>query len=267
MTTIGSFILVKGEAQWIGPHLATSLPHLDQMVFYDGGSTDGTIEIIEKFQKLHPDGNKIKLVKDKDPKDLRDDYVRVFNECLHALDTDLAFFLHPDQIIVDPGNIRNLGDGIAYSTSMRSFGGEPGGQLYEVKTGRADAWLNIFRLKNPDLGAHYHGHYGAANESVYFKQITGDAHDYHGLHFGNYPYPVIDSGIKLLHFSDVRPLARRIGRMQTCLLNQGHKVFDAERIAQIHPRVTLKNGGEFTFEPAEYPEIFKTWESALQVPA
>ena len=68
-----------------------------------------------------------------------------------------------------------------------------------------------------------------------------------------YPYEVVDSGLEVLHFSDVRPYARRLERMKTCLKNQGNNV----ALAESHPRVTLKPGGfkydTFNLVPAEYP--------------
>ena len=257
---LGSYCLIKNEAPWIGPHLASWLPHLDQMSFYDGNSTDGTLEIIKDFIAHHPQGYKIKLVEDKDPKDLKDDYVRLSNEAMWALDTDWAMFLHPDMVAKNPEAVKNVKDGIAYFCHMESYGGEPNGQLLKI-AGRGTKWKNIYRLRNPDLGAHYHGWYGAANEDTYFSAITGDVHEFHGEEFDKYPYEVKDSGLHIMHFSDVRTYERRLDRMVKALMNQGYPQSAAEDLAPTHARVTLKDGMGFKFEPAEYPAIFKTWES------
>ena len=77
--SIGSFCLVKNEVTWIRQHLDCWLNYLDEMVFLDGCSTDGTLEIIKEFMSSHPQGHKIILEKYKDPKDLKDDYVWMFN--------------------------------------------------------------------------------------------------------------------------------------------------------------------------------------------
>ncbi len=255
--SIGTFTLIKGESAWIAAHILRILPYVDEMVFFDGGSTDGTIEIIEAI-KHDERSHKIKLFKDKDPKDLKDDYVRLFNECMRSLSTDLAWFLHPDMWVVNPERILQIAnsDAVALSTSMRSFAGEPGGQLYEIK-GRAEVWKNIDRLHNPDLGAVYHGHYGAWNEGVYPTAIVGDSRHLHG-NLDRYPYEVVDSGLEILHFSDVRSYERRLGRMRTCLENQGWKITPEEFEKKLteHPRVTLKDGDGFSFVPAEYPAQF-----------
>lgn len=259
--TIGTFCLIKDEARFIGPHLASWLPRVDQMTLYDGNSTDGTLDIVKQFQKHHPSGYKILLHEDKDPKDLQGDYQRMFTECLWSLTTDLAIFAHADMILADPGNISGL-DCIAASMQMETFAGDPGGQLYKIN-GRAKSWKNVFRLRKPDLGAHYFGAYGAWNEDVYFSEITGDSHDHYGEIFSAYPYEVVDSRALVYHFSDVRPHSRRLERMKKCLINQGHPPENVDNIAENHPRVTLKSSNGLEFAPAVYPDIFNTWKETL----
>ncbi len=252
--SIGSFTILKNESSWIAAHILRVLPYLDEMCFYDGNSTDGTLDIIEAIKSESPEGRKIKLFRNCDPADLKDDYVRLFNECLRSLSTDLAIFLHPDMHVVNPARLLDIkaSGAVALTTSMRSFAGEPDGPLFEI-VGRQPKWKNIFRLRNPDLGAHYYGHYGVHNEDVYFQKITGDEHIHYGEHMDLYPYEVEDSGLEILHFSDVRPYARRLERMRTCMKNQGNNV----ALAETHPRVTLKPGDfkydSFSLVPAEYP--------------
>lgn len=254
MSTVGTFTLIRDEARWIRAHLLSWLPFVDEQVFFDGNSSDGTLEIIKDVRANHPFGKRIKLFENRDCADLDSDYQIVFNDCLRSLTTDYAIFAHPDMMLDEPGNIGFLGDAPAYTSSMRSFAGEPDGQLYEIKTGRAEAWKNIYRLHNPDLGLHYFGAYGSENEDCYFSKITGNEHRYRGTDFSAYPYEVKDSGIKISHFSDVRTLDRRIDRMVKCLLNQGQPLEIAKEIAKVHPRVTFQNSFGFKFEPCEYPE-------------
>lgn len=251
---IGSFCLLKNESHWIAAHLEGWLPYLDEIVLFDGNSTDGTLEIIEAVRREHPEGHKITLVRDRDPKDLQDDYVRLFDECMKTLRTDIAAFLHPDMY---PSRIPELSvkGCVAASMRMRSFAGNPGEGLFEIK-GRGEAWKNIYRLRNPDLGAHYFGHYGHADEDVYFSAITGNRHEHYGQNFNYYPYIVQDSGWEVLHFSDVRSPRRRFERMVSCLLNNAHSGERAKERALSHPRVTLKDGDGFSFIPANYPDSF-----------
>lgn len=257
--SIGTFMLVKNEAPWIGAHILNVLPWVDEMVFYDGNSMDGTLDIIEVIKAESPEGRKIKLYRNADPKDLCDDYVRLFSECMRELSTDLAWFLHPDMCVINPEQISNIAnsDAVAMTTSIRSFGGEPDGVLFEIEGGRMSLWKNIYRLHNPDMGAHYFGHYGAWNEDVYFSEITGGEHDHHGHNMDRYPYDVHPSGLYILHFSDVRTYERRLGRMTTCLKNQGMPQDLAAEVAAEHPRVTLKpgtyRGVPFNFITAEWP--------------
>lgn len=246
----GSFCLIKNEITFIEAHLRSWLPHLEQMVFFDGDSTDGTLEAIKEAQ-LGEFGKKIKLVEHKDPKDLTKEYERLSNEAMWALDTDLAIFLHPDMFLGSRGGELPK-DCIAASVNMRSFAGNPGEIVYEIK-GRGEKWKNIYRLRNPNLGAHYFGTYGAQNEDTYFSEITGEAHEHYGQDFNLYPYPVCDSGITVLHYSDVRPYARRLDRMVKCLVNQGNSLERAQKIAPNHPRVSLKSEMGFKFTPVETP--------------
>lgn len=246
--SIGTFTLIKNEIHWLKEHIENVAPHLDQMVFFDGNSTDGTLEMLYSAKEIWPH---IKIVENKDPKDLKDDYVRLFNECMRTLATNWAFFLHPDMWIENPKRLRVIRNhpGVSMSTRMISYAGDPAlnDDLYRIETGRADRWKNIYRLREPDLGAHYHGWYGAANEDVYFSKITGDFHHFHGIDFSAYPYEVADSGLRVHHFSDVRPYARRFGRMRKCLMNQGYPSTTATRYAKIHPRVTLFDDDNFKF--------------------
>lgn len=250
--SIGSFTLIKNEIAWIKTHVENVAPHLDEMVFFDGDSTDGTLEYLFIAKNKYPH---IKVFERMDPKDLRDDYVNLFNKCLRSLGTDWAVFLHPDMWIENPERFQAIRQfvGQAMSMHMTSYGGEPGKQLYRFKAGRCETWKNIYRLREPDLGAHYHGWYGAADEDVYFSQITGDAYSFHGPDFSRYPYEVDDSGIKCHHFSDVRSYERRLGRMTTCLVNQGCDPKRADELAKIHPRVTLKPMDHFKLTPCEDP--------------
>ena len=246
--SIGSYILIKNEKQWIGPHIMAWLPYLDELVFYDGNSTDGTIEDIVSVMKYHPLGGKIRLFWNKDPQDLAGDYTRLFNDCLHELNTDFAFFLHPDMFpISGQENLQNLKPNHAFFTHMKSYAGDNMDDVSLIVSGRMEPWKNIMRLNNPDLGLHYHGAYGAADEDMYFSAITGSEYKTYKQHMDLYPYGVYDSGVHIAHFSDVRPYERRLGRMVSCLKNQGYPEDILIDLAKTHSRVTLQDNAEFKF--------------------
>jgi len=247
--SIGSFTLIKNEIPWIEQHIENAAPHLDEMVFFDGNSDDGTHEVLHRMADKYKN---IKVVCAKDPGNLLEDYTRLSNEAMHTLKTDWGMFLHPDMWVENPEQFRAAGkmQGAALSVDMTSYAGDPDGQLFKISAGRSRAWKNIYRLRNPDLGAHYHGHYGAANEDVYFYQITGDSHDFFGPDFGRYPYEVLDSGLRIHHFSDVRP---RYQRMATCLRNQGCPPDRIDELARTHPRVSLVPTEYFKLTPCEDP--------------
>jgi len=263
--SIGTFTLIKNEIEFIGPHIMRLLPVVDRMVFFDGNSSDGTLETIKHIKKTNEYGFRIKLVENKDPKDLRTEYVKMFNDCLQAVDCDWAYFAHPDFWILKPDAVRLAGEkeGIAMYTNMESYAGDPGGQVYRIEEGRGEKWKNIYRLKNPALGAHYWGWYGSRDEDVYFSAITGAQHVLHN-DFSKYPYDVSDSGIGVMHFSDIRHYERRLGRMKTCLENQGYSKEMAAKIAPTHPRVTLKSENGFKFTKSYLPKEFLEYKKFFE---
>lgn len=255
--SLGAFTIIKNEAHWVGFCLMACRPFVNEFVYFDGNSTDGTVELLKYIKKKYK--IRIRLFEGMDPKDLQEDYVRIFNECLKQVKSDYAMFLHPDMVSVD--SFPDLSDQeLAYFVTMRSFAGEPGKTLYEIMEGRKSRWKSIMRN---DLGLHYYGHYGAAEEDMYFQEITGPEHCLFD-NFAMYPYRIQDSGIRLNHYSDVRPLERRMNRMATCLTNQrkGMSREEALKLAAEHPRVSFRNSeifGKFEFrEPTAeaYPAVF-----------
>lgn len=248
--TIGSFCLIKNEKAFIKAHLDAWLPHLDMMIFFDGGSTDGTLEILRQYAV---NTIKVKVVENKDPKNLTEDYTRLSNEAMRANPCDMVMFLHPDMFPVNGEALRAIPDDcIAATMGMKSFAGNIRDKVYEIE-GRGTKWKNIYRLRNPDLGAHYFGHYGAQNEDTYFSEITGNEHNHYGQEFDKYPYPIFHSGLVVNHYSDVRAYDRRLDRMIKCLMNQGHEEKMAKMMAPVHPRVSLRDGAGFKFKEVETP--------------
>ena len=251
---LGAFTIIKNEANWVGFCVLAAKDHVKEFVYFDGNSTDGTPELLDYLRKKY--GLNIKVVRDQDPKDLQDDYVRVFDDCLKQVKSDYAFFLHPDMIMTK-GPSKSLPPVAAYSCNMRSFAGDPGGDIFEFTEGRTNKWKNI--MQNA-FGLHYFGHYGAQNEDMYFSAMTEKEHELYDS-FDKYPYEVFDSGIELFHYSDVRPYPRRLSRMVTCLKNQNPGTdTNFEYAAKNHPRVSLQENsvfGNFKLSPAlEYPEVF-----------
>jgi hypothetical protein len=254
---LGAFCITKNEAQWIGFSVMSTKDFTDEYVYFDGNSTDGTVELLKYIRDKYKVN--IKVFEDQDPKNLKDDYVRVFNECIKQVKSKYAWFLHPDMIVTKAPLM--TWDPLAWSVKVRSFAGEPRETIYEFKEGRTDRWKAI--MLN-DLGLHYHGHYGAGNEDMYFKDLTGDEHTMFE-NFASYPYEIRDSGIELNHYSDVRGYARRYHRMLTCIKHQYQGIDNkaAEDLAYNHPRVSFvpnPSYGNFELEKCdEVPEVFSKY--------
>ena len=251
---LGVFMLVKNEANWLPYHLLSFKDVVSEWCFYDGNSTDGTLEILEYMKSKY--GLNIRVFKDKDPKDLQDDYARLFDECLNQLTTEYALFAHPDMVLVG-GSKPDL-SALAATVEMDHFGGDPGGPIFKFTEGRGRTWKIIMKRA---LGLHYFGHYGAQNEDMYFRDITGDSHILHN-DLNLYPYEIEDSGLKIHHYSDVRPYRRRLGRMMSALKVQypGSEESALKEMAVSHPRVCLSSSNPwpgFAFsEHSDIPNIF-----------
>jgi hypothetical protein len=235
------------------------LDYVDEVVYFDGNSTDGTLKLLDYIKAKYDTNNKIRVFNNKDFSDFKSDYVLVFNECMKACTCDFLFYIHPDMILTDPGILtqKDKMKDLAYSVGMRSFGGEDLG--LEIVKGRADKWKLI--MKNA-MGLHYAGFYGAPEEDMYFSAITGKEHTLH-KDFRKYPYRVADSGIKISHFCECKPKARREQKMETVLVTNGVDPHTVKEALASHPRVHLgteKNEwGDFKFEPRKdpLPDVFQ----------
>ncbi len=261
--TVSAFSIVKNEAQILGYGLMSMLDYVDEVVYFDGNSTDGTLKLLDHIKSKYDPHNKIKVFMDKDFSDFKEDYVRVFNECMKACSGDYLFYIHPDMIITDPGDLvnRNRWTSLAYYTNMRSFAGE--GLDQEIVKGRTGKWKTIMANK---FGLHYDGFYGAPDEDMYFKAITGEVHKVLSDMRG-YPFEVKDSGIKIDHYCECKPRVRREQKMETVFkTNTSLAQLDIDEHVINHPRVHLKSGkcqfGDFRFEQRKdaLPEVFSKYK-------
>ncbi len=260
---LSAFSIVKNEAQFIGYGLMSILPHVDQVVYADGNSTDGTLEILHHIKKKYA-GGKLKILEMMDFKDFKDDYVRVFNELMEQCDGRYLWYCHPDMILREPGRIADIGkDGaLAYYVNMRSFGGED--LDLEITKGRTDKWKTIMRN---DFDLHYWGHYGHPHEDMYFKDITGDHHLVH-RHMMDYPFEVKDLGMQIEHYCECKPRKRREEKMETVLRTVGGATNDIaiKDVLANHPRIHLQTQktpwGDFEFKPRAdaLPDVFAKYK-------
>lgn len=258
--SITAFTILKNEIDYIGYSIMSILDYVDELVYADGGSTDGTIELIEHIKKKYDKDNKIKLFKNKDCKDLKKDYTRLFNWVLKQCTSDYVMFWHADMIMTNPKAFKNIKEPtIRYFINMVSF--VKGGNKY-FSSGRANRWHTIY--KN-DYGLHQYGDYGSVHEDFYFRDITGDEHIICDLN-PNLSYETQDSRLKAYHFCESKDYNRRVDKMVKSLVNCNWIKDEAIKVAKIHPRVTLKSGVyrgvNFKIKPFKgiKAEVFKKYE-------
>lgn len=247
--TISVLTPVKNESQFIGYGVMSILDYVDEIVYADGNSTDGTLEILRHIKKKYDDKDKIKLFINKDCKNLTTDYERLFNFLLRKCTSDYVWFLHPDMLVTKPHEVRDsLGTGLRYNVKVRSIAGEH--YNLDISEGRTDRWHNIYRRAH---GIHYYGYYGSRDEDFYFKDITGTEHTPFDIMYPK-PYMSYTTSIDVIHFCECKPYDRRYEKMRKILKTTFPYLSDkaVDENAKVHPRVTLKNGTfnktEFTFK-------------------
>lgn len=266
---IAAIAPVLNEVDFIGYSIMAGIPGIDSFHYgIDAKSNDGTFDLVRMLSETVAKGKVFWYtapVFNIDPMD-KSQYNGAFNALIAAaLSTkpDAVMFLHPDQIITNPGVISAIpDDAIAWFVHMRSFSGD---MKTEITKGRASKWKNIHC---PRFGLEYYGEYGSQNEDFYHKDITGRSFKHYGQEFSKYPYRVADSGIKINHYCEVKDYGRRLEKMQLCLKTL-YPTMPEERIKELaenHPRVTLDPSstqfGSFEFEPSKYPvpEIFSKYK-------
>ncbi len=264
--TVSVFALIKNEERFIPYSIMSLLPYVDEFCYGDGDSTDGTVKLIEYIQQKYDKEGKIKLFKDFDFVDFKQDYVKRFNEIMGKCSGTYKFYVHPDMLATDPGDLPNRAkwDALAYSVGMRSFAGEDLG--LEITKGRTNVWKLIMRNT---LGLHYAGFYGEPWEDMYFRHVTGKEYEVY-KDMREYPYQVKDSGIKFSHFCECKSKPRREEKMRNVLITNGNDSLTINETLSAHPRVHLESSkgewGDFRFEPRKdpLPEVFEKYREEFE---
>lgn len=255
---------VYNEAQFLPYSIMAVHPFVEEFVYaVSPKSDDGTIEILRYISKTY---GKIKiLIKpeyDFDPMDMLA-YDQSFNDCIQNTKAEAVWFLHPDQIVTNPEQIRELKEGpLAWTVNMTSFA-----QDFNtvITKGRCTQWKNLHANK---FGLHYFGGYGSQNEDFYHAEITGKAYKHYGTEFQKYPFEVMATGINVNHYCELKPYKRRMEKMKYCLKTQIPYATDRaiEEMATHHPRVTLEDSStrfgqfEFTQTTQPIPEVFENFK-------
>lgn len=259
---------VKNEAAFIGYSIMATWPYVEEYVYAVAPSSDdGTIDLLRHIAKSY---GKVRILLqskyDFDPHDMKA-YNESFDDCIQQTRCDAAWFLHPDMIVTNPNRIADLKEGpLAWTVNMTSFARD---MNTVITKGRADKWKSIHAKK---FGLVYRGGYGSVNEDFYHSDITGKSYRHFGTDFNKYPFEVMNSGINVNHYCELKPYKRRLEKMKLCLETQFPDApfgwFD-ESAAQ-HPRVTLEQScdrfGTFEFEESTLPvpEVFAKYKSEFE---
>lgn len=254
---------VYNEAQFLPFSIMAVHPWVDEFVYaVSPKSDDGTLEILRYISKIY---GKVKiLIKpeyDFDPMDMAA-YDKSFNDCIDVARAEAVWFLHPDMIVTNPSKIAELKEGpLAWVVNMTSFARDVN---TVITKGRCTQWKNLHAKK---FGLHYYGGYGSTNEDFYHSEITGKTYKHFGTEFQKYPFEVVESGINVNHYCELKPYKRRFEKMKYCLTTQipNATVKAIEEMATHHPRVTLEASSErfgvfeFSENKEAVPEVFENY--------
>jgi len=86
--------VVKNEARFLWFSVLSVIDHLDKLLLWDTGSTDGTLEIIEKLRERYPD----KILFKQRKQETVEDFANVRQEMLDETDSDWILMLDADEI-------------------------------------------------------------------------------------------------------------------------------------------------------------------------
>jgi len=244
MKTISVFTPIKNEIDFIGYHCMAFYPYFKKFVWADGGSTDGTVELLRYIKKKHDPDNKIMLFENMDCNVYEQSYEDLYNFLLKKCDTEIVSYIHPDMIPLNPEVLKDEfnDDCLRWTSGMISFAGDRD-HIWKDNTARADKWI-VFN-KN-DFGLHYHGYYGDLVEDLFYKDLTGDEYLFWAGN-PNLPYRIGQSKLIMHHYCDAKGYERRYCKMKSVFVNHSKNRLKVtpeqiESETKAHPRVTGKTG-------------------------
>lgn len=86
--------LVRNEARWLWYSVESAIDHLDKLLIWDTGSTDGTADIIKELERKHPDKIIFREYGSVNP----ETFTLARQEMLEATKSDWIFILDADEI-------------------------------------------------------------------------------------------------------------------------------------------------------------------------
>lgn len=92
--TITAHIIVRNEEKWIWFSIMSVIDFMDQLLIYDTGSTDQTVEIIKEIQKNYRD----KIIFEEKGAVCREEFVRLRREQVERTQTDYFLVVDGDEI-------------------------------------------------------------------------------------------------------------------------------------------------------------------------
>ena len=108
--------LVKNEARWLWYSVSSVIDHVDKVLLWDTGSTDGSLDIEKDLEKKYPG----KIILKQRSQKTAEDFTKVRQEMLDETKSDWFLMLDGDEIWWD-GSIAKVISSIKSNTSITGF--------------------------------------------------------------------------------------------------------------------------------------------------
>lgn len=94
MNTITAHVLVKNESRFVWYAVMSVIDHVDKVLLWDTGSSDGTVQILKEIKKQRNKKVDLRLLGEVTP----DEFTKVRSDMLQATDTDWFLVVDADEI-------------------------------------------------------------------------------------------------------------------------------------------------------------------------
>ncbi len=165
---LSAITMVKNEEEFVGYAILSMIDYIDQLIVVDGGSTDGTVDIINNIRQHHDPDNKITYWEDHRPKN---QLICTRNDMVNACKGDWILRLEGDEVYTNHNaqKVRRLLKSRKLSHTILSAGWPYYFFVNDIKTivpiGQNHTFATIIIRNNCGIRAAHHDKGG--NETFY----------------------------------------------------------------------------------------------------
>jgi glycosyltransferase involved in cell wall biosynthesis len=257
---ISAFSFCGNEVSYIGYSTMSLLPYVDEVIWADGNSNDGTLDLIKHIQTQYDPEKKVKLFEGFLFENYREDYDEKFNWLLKRCSGDWVIFNHADMVWLDPWKIRPLLEAIheddfiwGLRVNFRSFIND----RWHCMEENDYTWPLIYKNAH---GLHHRGAYGTPYEDFYFED--GLRHDIRSSRRDSEEIRIFHSSIWMHHYRSCKPEWQRLDKMvkQFKATFPEKSLEECTQLAKQHPYIDQRKLRTWSYNGPQ-PRVFEQYES------